>query len=301
MAERRMFAKTVIDSDAFLEMPQTTQNLYFHLCMRADDDGFINNPKKIMRFVGSTDDDLRVLISKRFILVFETGVIVIKHWKMHNYIRNDRYKETVYVEEKSRLLLSENGAYTERKSLPGNNVNQMDTVGIPNDNQMVYQMETQVRLGKGSNVEKEKRARDFDPFDEPTQDPPRDPFDDPPVQSTVADYHPCKHAPLWNQLKLTEFRRLAVNISSTELDACRRANEAYRFDEIQKAIKNYARVMGDRETFQEKTPYKSLVTFLANGGVEAYLSIDHYRRGARDRPRAQPAVSRQRTQIDLED
>ena len=106
MAERRMFAKTIIDSDAFLEMPATTQNLYFHLGMRADDDGFINNPKKIMRFVGSADDDLKVLMSKRFILVFETGVIVIKHWKIHNYIQNDRYKPTLYTEEKTNSILS---------------------------------------------------------------------------------------------------------------------------------------------------------------------------------------------------
>ena len=100
MAERRMFAKTIIDSDAFLDMPLSTQALYFHLSMRADDDGFINNPKKIQRMIGACDDDLKVLIVKRFIIPFESGIVVIKHWKIHNYIRNDRYKETVYQEEK---------------------------------------------------------------------------------------------------------------------------------------------------------------------------------------------------------
>ena len=133
MAERRMFAKTIIDSDPFLDMPLSTQALYFHLSMRADDDGFINNPKKIQRMIGASDDDLRVLVMKRFILPFESGVVVIKHWRMHNYIRNDRYKETVYQEEKSQLLLKENGSYTE-----------LSTIGIPDDNQV----ETQVRLGK---------------------------------------------------------------------------------------------------------------------------------------------------------
>ena len=135
MAERRMFAKTIIDSDSFLDMPLSTQTLYFHLSMRADDDGFINNPKKIQRMVGCADDDLKLLIAKNFIIPFESGVVVIKHWKIHNYIRNDRYKETVYQEEKAQLNTKGNSAYT---------LKQPD--GIPNG----YQMETQVRLGKDS-------------------------------------------------------------------------------------------------------------------------------------------------------
>jgi hypothetical protein len=134
-----MFAKTIIDSDAFIDMPLSTQALYFHLSMRADDDGFINNPKKIQRMIGCSDDDLKLLVAKRFILPFDSGVVVIKHWKIHNYIRNDRYKETVYQDEKARLVLKENGAYTE-----------VDTVGIPSDNQAVYHLDTQVRLGKDS-------------------------------------------------------------------------------------------------------------------------------------------------------
>ena len=113
MAERRMFAKSIIDSDVFLEMPQSTQNLYFHLSMRADDDGFINNPKKIMRMVGCGDDDLRILLAKRYLLGFESGVVVIKHWRIHNYIQKDRYKPTMYIEEANSLTTKENGAYTE--------------------------------------------------------------------------------------------------------------------------------------------------------------------------------------------
>lgn len=135
MAERRMFAKTIIDSDAFLDMPLSAQALYFHLSMRADDDGFINNPKKIQRMVGASEDDLKLLIVKKFIIPFESGIVVIKHWKIHNYIQKDRYHATKYTEEKERLSVKENGAYTV-----------MDTRCIQN----VSNMDTEVRLGKDS-------------------------------------------------------------------------------------------------------------------------------------------------------
>lgn len=113
MAERRMFAKTIVTSDAFLDMPLSTRCLYFTLGMFADDDGFVNNPKSIMRQVGASMDDMNILIAKRFILTFESGIIVIKHWKIHNYIQSDRYKETKYLEEKRQLSTDEKGAYTE--------------------------------------------------------------------------------------------------------------------------------------------------------------------------------------------
>ena len=129
MAERRMFAKTIVTSDAFLDMPLSTRCLYFTLAMFADDDGFVNNPKSIMRQVGASMDDLNILIAKRFILTFESGVIVIKHWKIHNYIAKDRYKETKYLEEKNKLSVDSNGAYTECI-------------------QDVYRLETQVSIGK---------------------------------------------------------------------------------------------------------------------------------------------------------
>lgn len=112
MAERRMFAKKITESDAFLDMPSSTQMLYFHLSMNADDDGFVNNPKKIQRMCGASDDDFKLLIAKRFVILFESGVIVIKHWKMHNYIQSDRYRPTDYVEEKSMLGLKKNKSYT---------------------------------------------------------------------------------------------------------------------------------------------------------------------------------------------
>ena len=139
MAERRMFAKTIVTSDAFLDMPLSARCLYFTLGMFADDDGFVNNPKSIMRQVGASTDDLNLLLLKRFILAFDSGVIVIKHWRIHNYIRNDRYKETKYLDEKSSLAVDENGAYTECR----------ETLGIPK----VSEMDTQVRLSKDSIVE----------------------------------------------------------------------------------------------------------------------------------------------------
>ncbi|MEY8500618.1 replisome organizer [Enterococcus avium] len=146
MAERRMFAKTIIDSDAFLDMPLSSQALYFHLSMRADDDGFINNPKKIQRMVGSSEDDLKLLIAKRFIIAFESGVIVIKHWKIHNYIQKDRYKPTLYQEEKSILTNKNNNSYT------------VETDCIHDG----YSLETQVRLGK-DRLELGKDRKDITP------------------------------------------------------------------------------------------------------------------------------------------
>ena len=148
-----MFAKTIIDSDAFLDMPLSTQSLYFHLSMRADDDGFINNPKKIQRMVGCGDDDLKLLMAKRFILVFDSGVIVIKHWKIHNYIRNDRYKPTLYQEEKAELAEKNSKAYTFKTEV----VESENRLGIPDDNRMGYQMDTQVRLGKDRLVKDKKK------------------------------------------------------------------------------------------------------------------------------------------------
>ena len=113
MAERRMFAKTIVLSDAFLDMPLSARCLYFTLGMLADDDGFVNSPKSVMRQVGASTDDLNLLLAKRFILAFESGVIVIKHWRIHNYIQKDRYKGSKYIEEKASLAIDENGAYTE--------------------------------------------------------------------------------------------------------------------------------------------------------------------------------------------
>lgn len=116
MAQRRMFSLQIVDTDAFMDMPLSAQALYFHLGMRADDDGFVSNARRIQKLVGAADDDLKLLLAKRFILIFESGVIVLKHWKISNYIQKDRYKPTLYREEKATLFLKPDGAYTDHPS-----------------------------------------------------------------------------------------------------------------------------------------------------------------------------------------
>ena len=160
MAERRMFAKTIIDSDAFIDMPQSTQLLYFHLSMRADDEGFINNPKSIMRNIGCKEDDIKLLIAKKFIIPFESGVVVIKHWKIHNYIQADRFIPTKYQDEKTQLELDENKAYRLPK-------NELDTQCIQNG----YNLDTQVSIGKDSiELVKSKSNKDIVRFVKPNLD-----------------------------------------------------------------------------------------------------------------------------------
>ena len=121
MAERRMMSKSIIKSDTFLDMPATTQNLYFHMLLDADDDGFINAPKSIMRMIGAKDDDMKVLAAKQFVIPFESGVVVIKDWKIHNYIQNDRYKPST-LPERDLLNIQKDKTYTLK-----NDVSRMDT------------------------------------------------------------------------------------------------------------------------------------------------------------------------------
>lgn len=111
MAERRMFAKSIVLSDAFLDLPMSARCLYFTLGMLADDDGFVGSPKAIMRQIGASEDDIRILILKKFVLDLDEGIIVIKHWRINNYLRSDRYKETTYADEKKLLEIEENGSY----------------------------------------------------------------------------------------------------------------------------------------------------------------------------------------------
>lgn len=136
MANKRMFSKNITETDLFLDMPMSTQCLYFHLNMSADDDGFIGNAKTIRRMVGASEDDLKLLLAKEFIIPFESGVVVIKDWKIHNYIQKDRYNETIYKTEKGQLEENENKQYQLSSSMYTECV------------QDVSNMETQVRLGK---------------------------------------------------------------------------------------------------------------------------------------------------------
>ena len=141
MAQRRMFSRKITESDQFLDMPMSSQSLYFHINMQADDDGFVGNVKTIKRMIGASDDDLKLLINKQFLIPFDTGIVVIRDWKIHNYIQKDRYTETFYKHEKAMLETTNNKQYQV-----------MDTKCI----QDVSSMDTQVRLGKDRlEIEKE--------------------------------------------------------------------------------------------------------------------------------------------------
>jgi len=142
-----MFSLQIVDTDAFLDMPQSSQLLYFHLCMRADDEGFVGNPKRIMRTIGASDDDYKILITKRFIIIFESSVMVIKHWLIHNTIRMDRFGETTYRDEKALLKIKENRAYTMDE-------NAMATIWQPKDNQRLPQVKlSKVNIVKTSDLD----------------------------------------------------------------------------------------------------------------------------------------------------
>lgn len=155
MAKKRMFSLEIVDTDAFLDMPQSSQLLYFHLAMRADDEGFVSSPKRIMKMIGSGEDDLRVLMAKKFIIGFESGVCVIKHWLIHNTIRMDRFGGTTYIKEKAQLVVKDNKAYK--------------LVGIPEHEEPLQirqpngnQLATQVKLSKDK-LSKDKEKGDLSP------------------------------------------------------------------------------------------------------------------------------------------
>ena len=151
MAEKRMFSNKVIGSDAFLEMPDSTQNLYFHLSMSADDDGFVDKVKTIMRMTGKKEDDLKILIAKSFVIPFDSGIVVIRDWRINNYLRKDRYNETIHLKEKSQLILTQNNSYALK-----------DTVGIP----VVYTEESRLE----ENRLEENRLDNVEQVDEPISD-----------------------------------------------------------------------------------------------------------------------------------
>ena len=132
MAERRMMSKSIIKSDTFLDMPATTQNLYFHMLLDADDDGFINAPKSIMRMIGAKDDDMKVLTAKQFVIPFESGVVVIKDWKIHNYIQNDRYKPST-LPERDLLNIQKDKTYTLKSDVSRMDTECIQTVSIGKD------------------------------------------------------------------------------------------------------------------------------------------------------------------------
>lgn len=194
MAEKRMFTQKITDSDAFLEMPLSAQALYFHLNMNADDDGFVNNPKKIQRSIRASEDDLKLLIVKRFIIGFETGIIVIKHWRMHNTLRKDRYNPTQYQEELSTLALKDGKIYTENPF-----GNQMATTRQPLGNQM----EPQYSVVEDSIVEDSEEEYIEPPAAAPAL----------PVKHKHGEYG-------WVKLTDAQYEKLLKDLGQAELDRC---------------------------------------------------------------------------------
>ena len=158
MADKRMFSSKIIDSDAFIEMSPMARLLYFNLSLHADDDGFTNSARREMKIVGAQDSDLNELVDKRFVIRFDSGVVAIKHWRINNTIRSDRYKATTYTDEKSLLTIEPNGAYTIKSEVNNNGIpsdNHKNIDGIPSDNQCV----PQIRGGE-DRIDKDRLGKD---------------------------------------------------------------------------------------------------------------------------------------------
>ena len=163
-----MFSKEITDTDMFLEMPATAQNLYFHLNMHADDDGFLGNAKTIRRMIGASEDDFKILLAKQFVLTFTDGVAVIRDWHIHNYIQKDRYHPTVYEKDKKQLSL--NNAKQYEIQAPRKVIEAVDQQGIGTvDTSCIhhgYRMDTEVRLGKSKSKSKSKNKNNSSSKDE---------------------------------------------------------------------------------------------------------------------------------------
>ncbi len=159
MAERRMFSKVIISSDEFMDLPLESQALYFHLAIQADDDGMINNARRIVRMIGLGEKDLQILIDTKFLIAFDSGIIAIRHWKIHNWIRGDRYKPTRYQNELAQLVQDSNKAYL--SDIPDDIPSD-----IPGGNQVTYQRYTKDRIEEES---KDKIRGDKDRIDTPSE------------------------------------------------------------------------------------------------------------------------------------
>lgn len=225
MAERRMFAKTIIDSDAFLNMPSSSQNLYFHLGMRADDDGVVNNPRTIMRMIGASNDDMNLLISKKFVIVLEETIIIIKHWRINNYIQKDRYVPSKYKELIDNLSLDENNAYTAKNEQCIQGVSKTDT-------ECIQGVSTgKVSIGKDSVVLKENIIKEKNQSFSPKI---------PQELQELFDY--------WNSKGIVVHR----TINEKMVQLLKKALDLYGQAQIKQAIENYSIVLND-STYYFKT------------------------------------------------
>ena len=162
MAERRMFSIKIIDSDDFLDLPLEAQSLYFHLAMRADDDGFINSPKRIVRAIGASAEDLKMLEDRKFIIVFDSGIVAVRHWKVHNSIKKDRYKASIFFEEKKQLICDENGTYLMADQSIKDTESEWSQSGTRMEPEWIQngsKVEPQVRIGKDS-IDKDRLGKE---------------------------------------------------------------------------------------------------------------------------------------------
>lgn len=259
MAEKRMFTMKIIDSDAFLEMPLTAQALYFHLNMRADDDGFVNNPKKICRLIGAREDDLKLLILKAFVLVFESGVIVIKHWRMNNTLRQDRYRPTDYQEELQMLGIKDNKSYTWKNNLDDSlNGCQVVSKRLPSGCQSGTS-DIDIDLDKGIDIDKEE---DIDTINNKHIVPSSA------IASSISNETETIFK-LWNEAKITVHK----NITADMVKVITKALSLYGVEGITEGIKHYMIIYRDTNYYFK---YKwtlieflkqsnALPTFLENG------------------------------------
>jgi hypothetical protein len=233
-----MLSLDIVDTDLFLEMPSSTQNLYFHFAMRGDDDGFVGSPRKIMKLLGASDDDLKILLSKNYVHLFESGICVVVHWKQHNYIQSDRYHETIYKQDKQ-LLQSVDGMYT--------------TCIQP-----VSKMEAEVRLGKVS-IGKDKEK-------EPSFFPNLTSFNPEPRKAGGARIEEAKRQ--WN-LGLTPFRYTAFQIKPDDMTEIMRTLTVYDDLAIKEAINNYT-LISRNPALELKPSYPSGFIGFMKSGVEKY-------------------------------
>lgn len=229
MAERRMFAKTIVTSDIFLDMPLSARCLYFTLGMFADDDGFVNNPKSIMRQTGASIDDLNILLAKKFVISFESGVIVIRHWKINNYLRTDRYRETECLEEKSKLITEKNGVY--------------NLSGIP----VVDQTDTQYSIGKNS-IDKnsiDKNSIEIGYVDKKTSTGTSTETSTHNLLSNSISNSNSNIFNYWNSKNIIVHRELTNNINKS----INKALKTYTEEEIKEYIDRYDKVLKDKSWF----------------------------------------------------
>lgn len=212
MAKRRMFSLDVVDTDAFLDLPASSQCLYFHLGMRADDDGFVSSPRRITAMVSASADDLKLLAAKGFVIPLQSGICVIRDWKVNNYIQKDRYTPTIYTEEKQLLLTEGNGRY-----------DYMDAACIHD----VSKVDTQVRIGK----ERKGKHKGVKPKNATT---PRSSRFTPPTLEEVKAYVSERHSPVDPQVFIDFYASKGWMVGKSPMSdwkaACRNAEKWERWD-----------------------------------------------------------------------